>query len=547
VGELGTMPGLLARRREEDGDLRALVDDDGAITYAELDGASRARAAGLVAAGVNKGDRVALLARRRDEDGDVRALVDDDGAITYAELDGASRARAAGLVAAGVNKGDRVALLAPNGIDWAVAALAVMRMGAVLVPLSTLLRPPELRAQLNTAAVTHLIAARSFRGRSYLDDLAEVVPAVPGLRRVWAMDDLPGEETPAAFVEALEDTVRPADDMCVLFTSGSRGAPKGTIHTHGNALRAVASGLDARRIGPGERLYIPMPFFWTGGFAGGLLSVLVAGATLVTEAIPEPGRTLDLLERERVTLFRGWPDQAAALAAHPAFAGADLSSLRPGSLAAVLPADRRPAPGARANLFGMTESFGPYCGDRLDVDLPPGKHGSCGRPFAGIEVRIVDAGGTGEIQLRGPNMMRGICGRDRSTGFTADGFYPTGDLGRLDEDGYLWYSGRVDDMFKVKGATVYPSEVEAALRSLPGVSQAFVAEVDGQVGALVVSQLDAAALADAARARLSSFKVPTVWRVITDPDAVPRSGTGKVDKPALERALQSDESGTFQP
>jgi acyl-coenzyme A synthetase/AMP-(fatty) acid ligase len=335
--------------------------------------------------------------------------------------------------------------------------------------------------------------------------------------------------------------------MCVLFTSGSRGAPKGTIHTHGGALRAVASGLDARRIGPGERLYIPMPFFWTGGFAGGLLSVLVAGATLVTEAIPEPGRTLDLLERERVTLFRGWPDQAAALAAHPAFAGADLSSLRPGSLAAVLPADRRPAPGARANLFGMTESFGPYCGDRLDVDLPPDKQGSCGRPFAGIEVRIADAGGTGEIQLRGPNMMRGICGRDRSTVFTADGFYPTGDLGRLDEDGYLWYSGRVDDMFKVKGATVYPSEVEAALRSLPGVSQAFVAEVDGQVGALVVSQLDAAALADAARARLSSFKVPTVWRVITDPDAVPRSGTGKVDKPALERALQSDESGTFQP
>jgi acyl-CoA synthetase (AMP-forming)/AMP-acid ligase II len=487
-----------------------------------------------------------LLARRREEDGDLRALVDDDGAITYAELDGASRARAAGLVAAGVNKGDRVALLAPNGIDWAVAALAVMRMGAVLVPLSTLLRPPELRAQLNTAAVTHLIAARSFRGRSYLDELDELdelAPAVPALRRVWAIDELPEPEAPAEVVAALQDTVRPGDDMCVLFTSGSRGAPKGTIHTHGNALRAVASGLDARRIGPGERLYIPMPFFWTGGFAGGLLSVLVAGATLVTEAVPDPGRTLDLLERERITLFRGWPDQAARLATHPGFAAAELSALRPGSLAAVLPADQRPAPGARANLFGMTESFGPYCGDRLDIDLPPDEHGSCGRPFAGVEVRIVD----GEIQLRGPNMMRGICGRDRSTVFTADGFYPTGDLGRLDEDGYLWYSGRVDDMFKVKGATVYPSEVEAALRSLPGVSQAFVAEVDGQVGALVVSQLDAAALADAARARLSSFKVPTVWRVITDPDAVPRSGTGKVDKPALERALQSDESGTFQP
>ena len=85
----------------------------------------------------------------------------------------------------------------------------------------------------------------------------------------------------------MEERVRPADDLAILFTSGSRGAPKGVIHTHGNALRATAAGLDARRIGPGERLYIPMPFFWVGGFGGGLLSVLVAGATLLTEAVPE--------------------------------------------------------------------------------------------------------------------------------------------------------------------------------------------------------------------------------------------------------------------
>ena len=98
--------------------------------------------------------------------------------------------------------------------------------------------------------------------------------------------------------------------MVILFTSGSRGAPKGVIHTHGSALRATASGLEARCVRAGERLYIPMPFFWTGGFSGGLLSVLIAGATLLTESTPEPGRTIHFLERERVTLFRGWPDQA---------------------------------------------------------------------------------------------------------------------------------------------------------------------------------------------------------------------------------------------
>jgi acyl-CoA synthetase (AMP-forming)/AMP-acid ligase II len=283
-----------------------------------------------------------------------------------------------------------------------------------------------------------------------------------------------------------------------------------------------------------------MPFFWMGGFGGGLLTALVAGATLLTEAMPEPARTLALLERERATLFRGWPDQGAKIAADPAFAAADLSSLRPGSLPAVLPPDQRPASGARANLFGMTESFGPYAADPLDQDMPPGKHGSCGRPLPGVEVRISAVEGEGpdgEIWLRGPHLMRGICGRPRSEVFTPDGWYRTRDLGRIDEDGYLWYLGRLDDMFKVRGATVYPSEVEAALRAIPGVAQAFVTDVGDQVGALVVSARAHAELAAEAKACLSAFKVPTVWLVTPDPAAVPMTPTGKVDTARLREEL----------
>jgi acyl-CoA synthetase (AMP-forming)/AMP-acid ligase II len=481
-----------------------------------------------------------VMARRRRDDARAQALVSDESSITYAELDAASRALAGRMIRAGLGKGDRLGLLMANGIDWAAAALAVMRIGAVLVPLSTLLRPPELLAQLRVASVSHLVTVRSYRGRSYLDDLRSIAPQAPALRRVWVWGELPEAPMAGSFVEALEGVVRPADDMVILFTSGSRGAPKGVIHTHGSALRSTAAGLEARCIGAGERLYIPMPFFWTGGFGGGLLSVLVAGATLLTESTPEPGRTIRFLERERVTLFRGWPDQAARIAAHPDFATADLSSLRPASLAAVLPPAQRPRAGARANLFGMTESGGPYCGARLDVDLPAAKHGSCGRPFAGVEVRIVD----GEIQLRGPNLMRGICGRIRSELFDADGYYATGDLGTLDEDGYLWYAGRRDDMFKVKGATVYPTEVEAGLLSIPGVSQAFVTDVSAgggppEVAALVVSSAGADALAEAARTRLSSFKVPTLWLVVPSPEPVPMSATGKVDKRALQELLRS--------
>ncbi len=273
----------------------------------------------------------------------------------------------------------------------------------------------------------------------------------------------------------------------MLFTSGSRGAPKGVIHTHGGGLRATAAGLESRRIGNDERLYIPMPFFWTGGFSSGLMSVLVAGATLLTEAVPEPARTLALLERERrhalSRLARPGRPACRRIHASPPGGPAQLASGQPRRRPA---AGLRPTSGrSRANLFGMTETFGPYCGDRLDLDLPPRKFGSCGRPFEGFEVRIVDPetggvcgpGVTGEICVRGPNVMRGMCGRTREEVFRADGCYPTGDLGSLDAEGYLWYGGRRDDMFKVKGATVFPTEVEAALRAVPAVRLAFVTDV----------------------------------------------------------------------
>jgi acyl-CoA synthetase (AMP-forming)/AMP-acid ligase II len=341
--------------------------------------------------------------------------------------------------------------------------------------------------------------------------------------------------------------------MVVLFTSGSTSSPKGVIHTHGGALRATANGLPARCVGPGDRLYIPMPMFWTGGFSSGLITTALAGATLLTESDPDPAGTLRLLEREQVTLFRGWPDQAAKLAAHPAFAEVDLSSLADASLGALLPPERRPQVGARPNLFGMTETFGPYCSDRLDVDMPPDKWGSSGRPLPGVEVRITDpdtvqamaAGAEGEIWLRGPNLLRGICGRSRSEVFTADGWFRTGDRGVVDADGYLWYRGRLDDMFKVKGATVYPSEVEAALRALPSVRQAHVTDVataDGtsEVGAAVITDDTADAVRAAVKDRLSAFKVPSRWLVTADPTDIPMTATGKVDKRALRALLEEE-------
>jgi acyl-CoA synthetase (AMP-forming)/AMP-acid ligase II len=472
-------------------------------------------------------------------------VIDPTSRMSYAELDTVTRTLAGALVEAGIGKGSRVGLIMGNNVRWVQLALALTRVGAVLVPLSTLLTARELVTQLTAASVQYLIAVEEFRGHRYLDDLAPQRTKLPALQRVWRSDELPADTGRSPIAE-LADTVTSADPMAITFTSGSSGPPKGVIHSHGNALGAVRSGLTARRIDADTRLYLPMPFFWVGGFGSGILSALIAGATLVTEEIPEPEATLRLLEREKVTLFRGWPDQAETLARRAADVQADLSALRPGSLDALLPADQRAVPGARAKLFGMTESFGPYCGYPADTDMPRSAWGSCGKPFDGTEVRIADvdtgdplpAGTIGMIQIRGPHTLRGICRRSREELFTADGFYPTGDLGCLDADGFLFYHGRSDDMFKVSGATVYPSEVEAALREIEGVRAAFVTDVEGRVGAAVICDgRTGDGLRAEARTKLSAFKVPTVWLLLDSDDDVPRGATGKVDVRRLRELL----------
>ncbi|WP_280386450.1 class I adenylate-forming enzyme family protein [Nocardia wallacei] len=536
-------------------------------------------------------------------------VIDPRHTLNYGELDTTTRDLAATLIDAGVGKGTRVGLLMPNGTEWVRIAVALTRIGGILVPLSTLLRPPELRAQLRVASVQFLVSVEEFRGRRYLDDLDLTAdddllldPQLPALRHVrtpgqltaacaapappsfrqeehagsMRTDDqaLPAENRDerrfdagpraASMVDALAATVTAADPLAVMFTSGSRGLPKAVVHSHGSAFGAVRSGLASRCIDRDTRLYLPMPFFWVGGFGGGVLSALLAGAALITEDIPRPETTLNLLRRERVTLFRGWPDQAESLARQAETRGVTVPTLRPGSLEALLPAHLRAQPGARANLFGMTESFGPYCGYPADTDMPRSAWGSCGTPFPGMEVRITDpddgrpvpTGTVGIIQIRGPHTLRGMCGRGREDVFTADGYYSTGDLGRLDDDGFLFYHGRSDDMFKVSGATVYPGEVERALRGIEGVSSAFVTNVPGPQGERVAAAVvcdTATASADrlhaAARELLSSFKVPAVWLLLDSDDDVPRGPTGKVDISRLRQRLSVREpaNGTRAP
>ncbi len=520
-----------------------------------------------------------LLVRRIEQDSSSPAVITADQTLTYAELDARSRTIAAWLInEAGVAKGARIGLLMENGVGWVSIAVAIMRIGAVLVPLSTFLQHQELIDQLAVASVQHLVVTPEFNGRDYLADVSAIVdpagakgscrglvrdPQAPSLRSVWSAAELMAiAPAVAAFpsqcemIDALGKQVFPGDDMVIMFTSGSSGRAKGCIHTHGSAIRGVSTSLADRGVRRDDRLYLPMPLFWTGGFGMGLMTALITGCALITEAISEPSRTLELLSRSKVTLFRGWPDQAVRLAQHPQFAAADLGSLRPGSLDALMPSQfRAKAPSSRAALLGMTETFGPYCCFPLNEDMPTDKWGSAGRVQPGISVKIVDPetgaelphGQSGAITVRGPNLMRGICGRETAEVFGRDGFYVTGDLGRVDEDGFLFYEGRGDDMFKAKGATVYPSEVERALRDIPGVIRAYVTDVTAQdtgekeVGAAVVAgsadMFDASGLGAALRSRLSAFKRPTRWLIYSSIEDVPMLSSGKVDKRALRDAL----------
>jgi acyl-CoA synthetase (AMP-forming)/AMP-acid ligase II len=494
----------------------------------------------------------ALLAANAASRGGHEAMADPVRRVSWADIDRLSADRAAALIETGVNKGHRVGLMMENCAEWVVVACAVMRIGAVLVPLSTMLRLPELESQLRIAGVRHLIAQGTIRGRDMKREIGALDrAALPSLRTIWWSDEpLPAASPKSEDVaRALAERLLPANEMAVIFTSGSSGDPKGVIHTHGSAIRANAAGNAARCIGPESRLYLPMPLFWAGGFCTGLMSALNTGCTLLTEAGADAGVTLAFLARERVTLFRGWPDQAARMAAHPDFTNTDLASLRPGSLDAIMPGES-PPPGARAPLLGMTESFGPYCGWPLDALLPPGKEGSMGKPFNGIRVRIVDpasgavlaADETGAIQIGGPNVLAGICGREREQVFTPDFFYDTGDLGRIDGDGFLWFAGRRDEMVKVAGATVYPAETAAALERITDVERAVICalQIDGEtrLGAAVAgANLSVAQLACAAREVLSAFKLPRLWLLLGPDEDFPRLVSGKVDVTKLREMI----------
>jgi acyl-CoA synthetase (AMP-forming)/AMP-acid ligase II len=499
-----------------------------------------------------------LLARSCREFGSALYLVTPTDRLSYAEADRRSADAARWLLQAGVGKGSRVGLFFPNSTDWVTWWLAVSRIGAVAVPLSTMYTPAEIAKVLRLAdiellvgptTVLHIDVAERFE--SALPGLAGqpagrlALTAAPYLRSIaitgdggpsWATRVDPEALAPPELLDAVQEQVSPADLAVMIHTSGSTADPKGVLHTHGTLVRQTSTWPSAIRAITGSaesRILCAMPFFWVGGLLAAM-GALHEQITLLVLPKLDAAAALDLVERQRATGLVGWPAFTQRLRQHPSFESRDLSSapaLRDGPLDIAMLNVPDGFPVHRT----MSETAGGFVHTELAIVDDDGAP--------------VPNGQTGELWIRGIGVMAGYNKRERHETFDENGWYHTGDrVYRRDGDPRVFYVGRSTELIKSGGANVSPLEVEAAIADFPDVAQCVVVGVDHrergeEVCAVVVSAgaaLDVASLAARARDLLSSYKVPTRW-VVVDTDQIPMLASGKFDRKGLRRLVTDGE------
>ncbi|OAJ55919.1 FadD3 family acyl-CoA ligase [Paraburkholderia ginsengiterrae] len=524
----------------------------------------------------------ALIARGAERYGTRIAIETAQGSLSYAQLDAARIEAARALLSCGIRPGERVAIWAPNVAHWIVAALAIHSAGAALVPINTRMKGLEAGAILEDSGARLLFCCGTFLGDSYPAMLAAHRPA--SLERIVVFDgepehtasERPGcDETWEAFLlraagtsmetfRGREAAVRPDTLMDIMFTSGTTGRPKGVMTTHGQNLQAIHDWTQIVMLREGDRYLIVNPFFHAFGYKAGWLAALASGAAVLPHLVFNPARVLERIVRDRVSVLPGPPTLYHALLDIPDLAARDLSSLRVAvtGAAAIAPSlveRMRTQLGFETVVtgYGLTESCGFATLCRQGDDAETVAHTS-GRAMPGVEIRIADGGGatlpagaTGEVQIRGYNVMQGYFGQQGTTQeaaldtIDAEGWLHTGDLGTLDERGYLRITDRIKDMFIVGGFNCYPAEIERLFNGHPAVAQVAVVGVPderlGEVGhAYVVLRSGEHAseteLIEWARKNMANYKVP---RYLTLVDQLPVSAAGKVLKYRLREGSES--------
>ncbi len=507
------------------------------------------------------------------EFGAVEAVVDEKLRLDFSELAVRVSEAVRASISAGLVVGDRVAIWAPNCWEWIVAALGVVSAGGVLVPINTRFKGREAGYVIQRSGARMLFTVRGFLGFDYPEMLQEAhgpvangrpVEELESLERIVLLrgDPIRGTEPFAAFIhdsehatEEEEDVrvgaVKPADLSDIIFTSGTTGKPKGVMTTHEQTLRVFQVWSRAVGLREGDRYLIVNPFFHTFGYKAGILACLMRGATIVPHAVFDAPSVLAKIASEKVTVLPGPPTLYQSILNHPDRASFDLSSLRLAVTgAAVVPVALIEA--MRADLgfetvltaYGLTESTGTatMCRPTDDATTIATTSG-CAIPDT--EVRVVDDAGIevprgepGEVVIRGYNVMKGYFEDPEQTAETIDagGWLHTGDVGVMDDRGYLRITDRKKDMFIVGGFNAYPAEIESELIRHPAIAQAAVVGVPderlGEVGVAFVvpragSTVDPVAVIAWAREQMANYKVPRRVEVV---EALPVNASGKVLK-----------------
>jgi long-chain acyl-CoA synthetase len=488
----------------------------------------------------NLADLVAESAQRRP--GHV-AIVDGERRTTYAGLDSAIDCFAAGLARAGVQPGDRVALLLANRTEFAVAYFGTLRRGAVAVPLNIGSTPDELAhvvAEVEPVAVFAEVALRPV----LQGVLPESTPMMLVGSSQWTNLIADGRKAP---LEPAETS--PEDVAVLLFTAGTTGRPKAAMLTH----RALADNVQELRdltdppaVTTDDLVLGVLPLFHVYSLNSVLALTLAAGATLVLQPRFVPRQTLELVQSAGITVIGGAPPMYIAWSAEP-----DLREMLAG--VRLMTSGSSPLPPAVFEQYATTagkpiwEGYGltecsPVVANTLVSGRP--KAGSVGRPLPGVEVMLVDQGGdpaedgTGEIYIRGASLFSGYWPDGRG-GPDNNGWFATGDVAVLDDDGDLRLVDRTQELILVSGFNVYPREVERAIQELPGVAEvavigvphpyageavkAFVAPMPGR-------EIEAATVVAHCEERLARFKCPTIVEVL---DELPHSSIGKIARGTL--------------
>ena len=494
-----------------------------------------------------------LLTETAGRHGDRPALKLDDNVLTYGTL-GQGASRIAGILRdRGLQPGDRVGVMLPNVPYFAIVYYGVLRAGGVVVPMNVLLKGREVGFYLSDSGARHIFAWHDFAQAAEegaQEAGAEVIPVKPGEFEQL----LAGAPSEAADVER-DGT----DTAVILYTSGTTGTPKGAELTHSNMLdNCIHGGTELMHVSERDVILGALPLFHSFGQTCCLNTAVRAGACLTLLPRFEPGKALEVIQRDKVTLFDGVPTMYHAMLNLPQREQYDVSCLR----TCVSGGSAMPVEVMR----GFEKAFGCVVleGYGLSETSPVAsfnhpererKPGSIGTPIRGVEMKVVDeqgnelpTGEVGEIAVRGHNVMKGYWNRpDATAEVLKDGWLLTGDLARIDEDGYFFIVDRKKDMIIRGGYNVYPREIEEVLYEHPAVLEAAVVGVPDEamgeeVGAAIVLRpgTDAGAddIRDFVKERVAAYKYP---RRIWFTDELPKGSTGKVLKreiPVPESAVQ---------